>query len=198
MWIPWNFYLTWVQTDLMILVFRMISDEHEDFLREFEVGSRQSFFEFHKAIQENLGYDESQIASFFLCNEQWEKLLEITLIGLSDEESGDLLLMDREAVGFHVKDLKQKLLYVFDIFNERAFFIELYEKKEPTGHISYPKCTASKGEPPPQIMMDRIFTGGNLANLDEEEERWEDDYSDPEDFDFFDPGPEGGDQDDND
>lgn len=158
----------------MVLVFRMISDEQDDFLREFEVGSRQSFYDFHQAIQANLGYDASQIASFFLCNEQWEKLVEITLTGLSDEESGELLLMDREVVGKHVKNLKQRLLYVFDIFNERAFFIQLSAKKETSGPGSLPKCTGSKGKAPDQIMMDRIFPEGDEDSLFNEGEDDED------------------------
>jgi hypothetical protein len=47
----------------------------------------------------------------------------------------------------------QKLLYVFDFFNERALFIEyIGEAKEVEGR-EYPICTNSKGLPPKQIVF---------------------------------------------
>jgi hypothetical protein len=47
----------------------------------------------------------------------------------------------------------QKLLYVFDFFNERALFVEFTgETKEINGR-DYPSCTNSKGIPPKQVVF---------------------------------------------
>ena len=78
----------------MVSVFRLISDELDNFRRDFEIKSDQSFYDLHIAIQNNLCYDKSQVASFFICDDNWEKLQEITLVGISDEESHKLLFMD--------------------------------------------------------------------------------------------------------
>jgi hypothetical protein len=141
----------------MVYKFRLISNEKEDFIRDFEVRSDQSFYDLHQAIQKNLYYDQSQIASFFLCNDRWEKAQEITLFDLSDEPDQKTMVMDNTRFSEHIHELKQKLLYVFDVFNERAFFIEVAEIKEDSPGKSYPACTLSKGSPPVQIIMDQVF-----------------------------------------
>jgi hypothetical protein len=54
----------------------------------------------------------------------------------------------------------QKLLYVFDFFNERALFVEYTgEAKEIDGR-EYPSCTNSKGVPPKQVIF-----GGSARKL---------------------------------
>lgn len=137
--------------------FRLLSNEVDDFIRDFEVRSDQTFYDLHLAIQKNLHWDYSQIASFFFCNNQWEKEQEITLFDLSDEPATQTILMDSTKFSDYIKALKQKLLYVFDIFNERIFFIEVVEIKEDSPDKTYPSCTYSEGSPPIQIIMDQIF-----------------------------------------
>jgi len=141
----------------MLYIFRLISNEQEEFLRDYQVSGSHTFYDLHMAIQNEMKYDKSQIASFFLCNEDWEKEREITLFGLSDEEIPELLVMDKEKIGDHILEKKQKLLYVFDVFNERAFYIEVLEiLDEPDPHTP-PRCIKSRGHPPQQILLDQIF-----------------------------------------
>jgi len=141
----------------MVYKFRLLSNEKENFIRDFEVRSNQTFYDLHLAIQKNLHYDQSQIASFFICNNQWEKEQEITLFDLSDEPDNKIMVMDNTIFADHILELKQKLLYVFDVFNERAFFIEVVDIKQEAPGKTYPTCTLSEGLPPVQIIMDQIF-----------------------------------------
>ena len=69
----------------MIYLFRIISDEDQDFFRDLVIDGSDTFLDFHRALQENLGYDPSQLASFFITNEMWEKQQEITLIDMMEE-----------------------------------------------------------------------------------------------------------------
>jgi hypothetical protein len=147
----------------MVYKFRLLSSEQDDFIRDFEVRSDHTFYELHVAIQKNCRYDTSQIASFFLCNSEWEKEHEITLFELSEEPDKDSLVMDNAIFSQHITGLKQRLLYVFDIFNERAFFIELVEIRDEVPSKSYPVCTLSQGSPPVQILMDEVFLRQNLT-----------------------------------
>ncbi len=152
----------------MVYKFRLISNEKEDFIRDFEVRSNQNFYDLHLVIQKNLHYDQSQIASFFICNDHWEKEQEITLFDLSDEPDQKTIVMDSTRFSDHIHKLKQRMLYVFDVFNERAFFIEVAEIKEDIPGKTYPACTLSKGSPPVQIIMDQVFfTRDPSLNIDD-------------------------------
>jgi hypothetical protein len=151
----------------MIYKFRLLSNESDDFIRDFEVRSDQTFYDLHLALQKNLHWDHSQIASFYLCNNNWEKEQEITLFDLSDEPANQTMVMDSTRFSDHIKELKQKLLYVFDVFNERAFFIEVAEIKEEIQDKPYPSCAFSEGSPPIQIIMDQIFFAeGSSPDID--------------------------------
>ena len=138
----------------MIFKFRLLSGEKDDFVRDFEISSSQTFYDLHMAIQKNCRYDSSQIASFFLCNSNWEKETEITLFEIPEEHGKTTLSMENSILADYVTELRQKLVYIFDIFNERAFFIELVRMKDDDTSKSYPRCTISEGSPPVQIIMD--------------------------------------------
>lgn len=137
----------------MIFKFRLLSSEMDDFVRDFEVSSGQTFYDLHMAIQKDCKYDPSQIASFFLCNDDWEKKTEITLFEIPEEQGKVTLAMDNSVFSDYITELKQKLLYIFDIFNERAFFIEVVAIRDDDSSKSYPLCTLSEGSPPVQILL---------------------------------------------
>jgi hypothetical protein len=142
----------------MVFKFRLLSDEVKDFVRDVELLSDQTFYDFHRVLTYNLHYDKSQIASFFVSNENWEKLTEITLFDMSEEESSDgIYVMDRTRLDEFIMKEKQRLLYVFDFFNERLFFIELIEISEKKEKTAYPRVTLSQGSPPQQLFMDNNF-----------------------------------------
>lgn len=154
----------------MVLKFRLISNEVEDFVRDFEILANQTFFNLHMAIQENLHFDKSQIASFFTCSGNWEKEQEISLFELTEEESNTVLTMENTIIGEHVHEVHDKMVYVFDVFNERMFFIELVEKHAKDASITYPCCCLEKGHTPQQLLMDELFgvrSGADSSILDD-------------------------------
>ncbi len=151
----------------MVCKFRLISHEEDDFVRDFEVLSDQTFFDLHVAIQKDLHYDTSQIASFYLCNSQWEKEKEITLFDISEEPEIEMLVMDSAKFSDHIKEKKQRLLYVFDVFNERVFFIETVDMHLTKQYKEYPVCTFSQGCPPQQILMDQVFPIKGVDDFDD-------------------------------
>jgi hypothetical protein len=61
--------------------------------------------------------------------------------------------MDRARLRDHVRDPKQRLIYIFDIFNERALFIELVDTQEEQRYSDYPAVVFSKGIAPQQILF---------------------------------------------
>ena len=146
----------------MIYLFRIISDENPVFFRDIVADASDTFLEFHQTLQKDLGYDPTQLASFFITNHQWEKQQEITLIDMMPDPGVSTTTMDQASLGEHLQELNQRMIYVFDFFSNRAFFIELIETAEETSSKNTPFIGHSKGEPPPQLALDRL--------VDEEED----------------------------
>ena len=135
----------------MIYRFTFISDEVDDFKREIQIDSEAKFYDLHKAICQACDYDEKQLASFFICNEDWEKETEITLEEMDTNSENDSWLMAKTRISELVEDEKQKLIYVFDYMTDRCLFAQLSEII--TGKtLSEPKCTKSRCEAPKQQM----------------------------------------------
>jgi hypothetical protein len=140
----------------MVYRFAVLSDEDESFVREFEFLDTHTLLDFHNLIQDELEFDKSQMASFFIATDNWEKEEEFTLfdMGMGSSTMDDAVLEDI------IFRKNQKLLYVFDFFNERALFVEYTgEVKEIDGR-EYPSCTNSKGIPPKQVVF-----GGSSRKL---------------------------------
>ena len=128
----------------MVYKFVVLSDEDESFVREFEFLDSHTLIDFHTQIQDELEFDKSQMASFYLATDIWEKEEEFTLfdMGTGSSTMEDAILED---VIFRKN---QKLLYVFDFFNDRALFIEYTgEAKEapPSPLAKYPACVGAEG-----------------------------------------------------
>jgi len=136
----------------MIYKFRFLSGENDNFVRDIEIESDKTFFDLHQAIQDSLGYSEGMLASFFLATDCWHKGQEFTLEKMDDER---LAMQDIRLEDYLEKE-KQKLLYVFDYFNERALFVEFVAKEEFKENVLYPICTRSEGEAPPQFIEPEI------------------------------------------
>jgi hypothetical protein len=166
----------------MVYKFVVLTDEDDAFIREFEFLDSQTLMDFHNLLQEELEFDKSQMASFYLATDNWEKEEEFTLFDMGAGSS----TMDDAVLEDILFRKNQKLLYVFDFFNERGLFIEYTGEVEEVEGREYPVCTNSKGVPPKQI----VFGGAsrkkynNLVVTDEEEETEIDDLyfsSDDED-----------------
>lgn len=149
----------------MIHKFRLISNEDEEFIREFSINSSSSFLDFHKAIIKNLNYSDQLMTSFFLCNNNWEKQQEITLIEMGVGSDIPITEMSKVKIEDVCKREGQKLLYVFDMLMERSFFIDLFEIHDVKFDLKEPKCTLSEGYPPKQ--SDDLYTDSNKDEFSE-------------------------------
>jgi len=135
----------------MIFRFLILSDEVDDFRREIKINANATFFDLHDAILKSVDYKEGEMSSFFLCDDNWEKEREITLVEMDTSSEEDSYVMNDCVLDDFLEDEKQKIMYVFDYMTERAFFIELTEII--TGK-SLDKAVLSKssGNPPEQFV----------------------------------------------
>ena len=137
----------------MIFKFILLSDEVDNFAREIQINPDATFLELNNAILDSVGYTKDQMTSFFICNDYWEKEQEITLMEMDTSSEYDSLVMEEIKIEEFVSDEGQKLMFVFDNLNERAFFMELQEiisgKK-----LAKAQCTVTKGKAPVQVLDD--------------------------------------------
>ncbi len=140
----------------MVYKFVVLSDEDESFVREFEFLDTHTLLDFHNLIQDELEFDKSQMASFFMATDTWEKEEEFTLFDMGTGSS----TMEVAILEDVIFRKNQKLLYVFDFFNDRALFVEYTGEINEIDGREYPSCTNSKGVPPKQVIF-----GGTTRKL---------------------------------
>lgn len=141
----------------MIYKFRVISPEAEDFCIDVEIQNTKTFKDLHNAIQNACKYDKKEVASFYLTNDSWEKDTEICLYDMTGEPNSGVLTMNDAPLNEYLCKKKEKLLYVFDFFSDRAFFIELCDIYTPKNDVKYPNISTLTGTPPPQILEDETL-----------------------------------------
>lgn len=135
----------------MIIYLRILSDEIEGFVKEIAIDDTQTFADLHTHIQDILKYDASQMASFFTTDKDWNKEMEITLFDMADSGSELLKVMSETLLSDYLFDENQRMLYVFDFFSERAFFMEVIQIAQ--GKLDKPNCYRNEGEAPEQILI---------------------------------------------
>ncbi len=149
----------------MIFRFLILSDEVDDFIREIKIDSEATFLDLHDSILQCVGYAKDQMSSFFICDEDWNKKTEITLVDMGTSFEEDSYIMEDTRLEELLEDEEQKVLYVFDYLTERAFFMELREII-PGQTLDKPVCSRSEGLPPPQIInLEEIETKNSATDL---------------------------------
>ena len=141
----------------MIFLFRIISDENPDFYRDLVAEGSDTFLDFHNALQKDLDYDPTQLASFFITNKHWEKEQEITLIDMMQGPGLNSKTMEQVTLEEHIRDLNQRMIYLFDFFSDRAFFIEVIEMSDEISPRETPFIGHRQGDPPPQLALDDLL-----------------------------------------
>lgn len=130
--------------------FRILLEDIDDFTRDYELKSNQSFEDLHNFFMSNLGFDGSQLASFYICDAKWKKNREISLIDMAMEDSdeGNPLLMSNCKLKDFIEDPHQRIIYVYDFLKMWTFYIELIKILPEQTNTEYPRCTKSHGEIP--------------------------------------------------
>lgn len=135
----------------MVYKFLIISDEVEDFKRVIKIDSDATFKQLHDAILDSVGYTKDQMTSFFICEDDWEKQTEVTLMDMGVESDEDIWLMDSTPLSELVEDEGQRLMFTFDYLTDRSFFMELREI-EFGENLDQAECIKSVGDAPAQTI----------------------------------------------
>lgn len=142
----------------MILKYRMLSDENDNFVRDFEVLPEMTLAQFHTFIIASLGYDDC-MTSFFTADDHWNRLREYTLMDMGEDvlDGGEMPVpMDKITLAELVIADCKRLIYRFDMFSDRAFYLEFVDAHKPLAGLVYPRVAFENAPVPDQYDPDAV------------------------------------------
>lgn len=204
----------------MIYRFKVWFEDQEDIIRWIDIKPAHTLLQFHQIIQESIGFDGKELASFFVSDDRWRRLKEIQLDPSANAVNSGDVVYKSQTIGGHqpilmetikirelVNDPHQRFVYVTDYATLWTLYCELVSIVEPDAKKTYPSIFRSEGKAPRQkedgkfkmldddefdALAEKILAAKNAKALliDPEEELLDDDDEEFEDED-------GDDEDDN-
>ncbi|GGG57380.1 IS1096 element passenger TnpR family protein [Bizionia arctica] len=165
----------------MIYRFRIILDHEDegDIFRDIEIRETDTLEDFHNTITQSFGFEGSEMASFYVSDDEWNQGEEISLFDMS-EVANQVRLMRDTAVNEVTDDSKTRLIYIYDFLSMWTFLVELAEIVEEAEGADYPNLMFVHGQIPDEA-PDKAFESESFDDDDE----FEDDFN-PEDYDNLD------------
>ena len=143
---------------------RILNSETPTFIRDVVISGNKTFFDLHNFIVEICSLRGDELASFYLCDELWNKYGEISILDMSfdddkknpkyesdaqDEEEGlfsvSMKVMEKTAIADEIKTVGQNILYEYDFLAPIQLFIQCTEIGKSVKGESYPYCDFSNG-----------------------------------------------------
>ncbi|MFM7721553.1 MAG: IS1096 element passenger TnpR family protein [Bacteroidota bacterium] len=157
--------------------FRVIIDTEQDVFRDIEIETDSNFDALHKAVLDAFDFEEGEMASFYLSDDEWSKGLEISLMDMGGVDE-DSLSMSTTILSDMVMKPGDKILYVYDFMRMWIFYIELMEVKKDKPSTIYPRVALAFGDAPSQdskefqdMFESEVVAGGAMdLDLDDEDE----------------------------
>ena len=134
----------------------MLSDENDNFVRDFGVSHEMNLLELHNFIIESIEYDDC-MASFYSADEQWQPQQEFSLMDMGDEQfEGAPIAMEKVTLAELVVAECNRLIYQFDMMQDRAFFLEVVSVSQPNPELQYPRVSFENARVPDQYDPDAV------------------------------------------
>jgi hypothetical protein len=166
---------------MKILTLRILSSENSKFIRDIDILDEKRFYDLHLGIPTACDYDYSQMTSFYISNKKWEKLQEISMVRMDEDDKNAPELMKDTLLKKYLTKKGQRLLYLFDFFSVRMLFIEVVKVRTMTAKeakLNYPRCILSEGKAPPALIVDDygidpdaedddLLNSGGVENIDD-------------------------------
>jgi hypothetical protein len=161
----------------MIYKFRVILDAKEDIFRDIAIEKEATLEDLHNTIVNAFGFDGSEMASFYTCDDEWNQEDEIPLFDTGDVP-GEIRIMNNFILEDNLDKYQSKIIYVYDFFNMWTFLVELAAIEEKEQGETYPTLLFSHGELPEEA-PDKKFEAeeGEMNEEDEDLDMFEGDDS---------------------
>ena len=159
----------------MIYRFRAIldHDSKEDIFRDIEIRKTDTFEDLHNVLTQSFGFDGSEMASFYVSNDEWDQGQEIALFDMGQND--DIRMMNETIIEDVVDEDHTKLIYVYDFLNMWTFLIELGEIVDEAQGTDYPNLMFVCGQVPSEApekqfeaeQSEEDYDGYHLDDYDE-------------------------------
>lgn len=164
----------------MIYKFRAILDDEDDVFRDIAIDENDTLEDLHNAIFNSFGFDGSEVASFYTCDETWNQEDEIPMFD-TGEVLGEMKIMSDYVINELLSKNQTKIIYVYDFINMWTFLVELAAIEDQVVGETYPNLFFSHGELP-EAAPEKEFEAD--MNSEAYNEEFEDDL-DEDDLDSF-------------
>lgn len=131
----------------MLYRFRIILDAEEDVFRDVEIMDDNTLEDLHNTILQSFGFDGTEMASFYISDDDWNQGEEISQFDIS-EGADSVRLMNETTLNDVVSESRTKLIYVYDFLSMWTFLVELAEIAEPDPQMDYPNLLFVHGQLP--------------------------------------------------
>lgn len=134
----------------MVYKIRIILDVEENVIRDIAILKTNTLEDLHNAITNAFGFNGSEMASFYLSDEEWNQGEEFPLFDMS-EIPGEVSQMHEIPIKEVLINTNDKLIYVYDFIFMWTFFIEFIEENENDNINDLPHLLFSLGDIPNDI-----------------------------------------------
>ena len=141
-----------------------------------------SLEDLHNVITQSFGFDGTEMASFYVSDDEWSQGEEIVLFDMSEGVS-KVRMMNETAIEDVFSQSNTKMIYVYDFLSMWTFYVELADISEQAEGVDYPNLMYVHGQLP-DSPPDREFEAEDLGG-DEYENEFQDDL-DIDDYDNLD------------
>ncbi|SDR66293.1 hypothetical protein [Gramella sp. MAR_2010_147] len=162
----------------MVYRFRVILDADEDVFRDIEMLQESTLEDLHNTIVQSFGFDGTEMASFYVSDEEWNQGEEIHQFDMSGHDTS-IKLMNETSLDSILSEKQTKLIYVYDFLKMWTFFVELGQIAEIEEGRDYPNLMFVHGQIP-ENAPETEFKGEDdgMLNGDYEDDLEDDDYDD--------------------
>ncbi len=145
----------------IVFKYRMLSDESDNFVRDFEVYPDMTLAEFSRFLLRALGYDDCMV-SIFKADDEWRPVEEFSEIDLGDDIPGAPRAMDNVRLMEVTSDFHERMIYTFDMLNNRSYYIELLDMQRPAEELTYPRVAFEHAPVPDQYDPEATEQAGSI------------------------------------
>ena len=131
----------------MVYRFRVILDADEDVFRDIEMLQESTLEDLHNTIVQSFGFDGTEMASFYISDEEWNQGEEIHQFDMSGHDTS-IKLMNETSLDSILSEKQTKLIYVYDFLKMWTFFVELGQIAEIEEGRDYPNLMFVHGQIP--------------------------------------------------
>lgn len=169
---------------MMIYKFRIVLDTLDDVFRDIEIEENDTLEDLHNAITQAFGFDGTEMASFYISDEEWNQGEEIVLFDMSEGNS-PVRMMNETALDTVVSKKQTQLIYVYDFMSMWTFYVELGDITQPEDGRDYPNLMFAQGQLP-DSPPDKNFEAEDDPYAEEDEDLYSqgDDFESLDDLDF--------------